>query len=400
MMPPPEMRNNIDVRHMPDIFEPEDDDEQQTIEIEQEDDDDVEEDEDTHSPLALRPPSGILAKIRMIRARFIPLLAKLRHTPKRWAPPSPPSPRPIPVLRQAPVLRPRPMPSSFMEHLRMAKERQMRRSMRRAFRPPTFGPLKPLPLPSHPYHHHGFPMKPHDHQDNRFQTNMSPNNKFQLVQIFVNKGKGYKHHMMGNNPFSPRPFPSHSAPHYGFGHPFRPPTPRRGPPRMPMHMRPPPPPRHSQDYIDNNVEIEYPDDILRMRMDGSTTTAPPNLGSSVINDMFPGEEDGVERLNVGGTEFFVYNVDDKVRSEPDYVCMLPLNNGDCKSMLRRWYYNSDRGLCEVFVYGGCGGNGNRFDSYSECRATCMRKYGACHVHRTSGDVTSDNDVRWRVYDVG
>merc|ERR1711894_258010 len=50
---------------------------------------------------------------------------------------------------------------------------------------------------------------------------------------------------------------------------------------------------------------------------------------------------------------------------------LNVEHGRCKAFHTKWYYNSDIGACEVFVYGGCGGNANRFDSYKECRATCM-----------------------------
>ncbi|WP_405162065.1 BPTI/Kunitz domain-containing protein [Nocardia sp. NBC_01499] len=36
----------------------------------------------------------------------------------------------------------------------------------------------------------------------------------------------------------------------------------------------------------------------------------------------------------------------------------------------KWYHDSKTGTCKRFVYGGCQGNGNRFDSESECKQHC------------------------------
>ena len=40
-----------------------------------------------------------------------------------------------------------------------------------------------------------------------------------------------------------------------------------------------------------------------------------------------------------------------------------------KLLITRWTYKD--GSCVPFIYGGCGGNGNRFASEWECRATCL-----------------------------
>ena len=36
----------------------------------------------------------------------------------------------------------------------------------------------------------------------------------------------------------------------------------------------------------------------------------------------------------------------------------------------RWAYNSQTGQCQSFVYGGCEGNGNNFESREDCEESC------------------------------
>ena len=52
--------------------------------------------------------------------------------------------------------------------------------------------------------------------------------------------------------------------------------------------------------------------------------------------------------------------------------MLPAT-GPCRGYLKRFYYNVDTGRCEFFVYGGCGGNNNRFNTEQECYYECTIK---------------------------
>uniref|UniRef100_A0A663M5I1 BPTI/Kunitz inhibitor domain-containing protein n=1 Tax=Athene cunicularia TaxID=194338 RepID=A0A663M5I1_ATHCN len=47
-------------------------------------------------------------------------------------------------------------------------------------------------------------------------------------------------------------------------------------------------------------------------------------------------------------------------------CSLPLDEGDCQHYTLRWYYNQRVTECRPFVYSGCQGNLNRFDSKEEC----------------------------------
>ena len=40
------------------------------------------------------------------------------------------------------------------------------------------------------------------------------------------------------------------------------------------------------------------------------------------------------------------------------VCHLPPDPGICAAYFVNWYYNGDTGVCDTFVYGGCGGKYN------------------------------------------
>jgi len=51
-------------------------------------------------------------------------------------------------------------------------------------------------------------------------------------------------------------------------------------------------------------------------------------------------------------------------------CALDADPGNCKALITMWTFNSKTKVCEVFGYGGCGGNGNRFDTRGECENFC------------------------------
>jgi hypothetical protein len=49
---------------------------------------------------------------------------------------------------------------------------------------------------------------------------------------------------------------------------------------------------------------------------------------------------------------------------------LPLEGGPCDAYIPSWGYNTETGACEEFVYGGCEGNDNRFESLDACLVAC------------------------------
>ncbi|TGZ55943.1 hypothetical protein CRM22_010267 [Opisthorchis felineus] len=53
-------------------------------------------------------------------------------------------------------------------------------------------------------------------------------------------------------------------------------------------------------------------------------------------------------------------------------CRLPAVVGQCRASFPRYFYDSKVNRCEPFVYGGCGGNANNFESVEQCENVCMK----------------------------
>ncbi|XP_072115973.1 amyloid beta (A4) precursor protein a isoform X1 [Mobula birostris] len=52
------------------------------------------------------------------------------------------------------------------------------------------------------------------------------------------------------------------------------------------------------------------------------------------------------------------------------VCSEQAETGPCRAMMPRWYFDISEGKCAQFIYGGCGGNRNNFDSEEYCLSVC------------------------------
>ncbi|XP_041426379.1 amyloid beta (A4) precursor-like protein 2 S homeolog isoform X3 [Xenopus laevis] len=52
------------------------------------------------------------------------------------------------------------------------------------------------------------------------------------------------------------------------------------------------------------------------------------------------------------------------------VCSQEAVTGPCRAMMPRWYFDLGQKKCVRFIYGGCGGNRNNFESADYCMAVC------------------------------
>ncbi|XP_041374408.1 uncharacterized protein LOC121387375 [Gigantopelta aegis] len=94
------------------------------------------------------------------------------------------------------------------------------------------------------------------------------------------------------------------------------------------------------------------------------------------------------------------------------ACRLQKDAGQCRAALPRYFYNAYTSKCELFIYGGCGGNLNNFKTADSCfqscactqppkRGSCQGGYlpryyfnslkGSCDVFMWSGCGSNDNN---------
>ncbi|KAJ8363814.1 hypothetical protein SKAU_G00126450 [Synaphobranchus kaupii] len=57
-------------------------------------------------------------------------------------------------------------------------------------------------------------------------------------------------------------------------------------------------------------------------------------------------------------------------AEPANACSLPSLQGPCKAYEPRWAYSGITKQCQSFIFGGCGGNDNNFESKEACEDMC------------------------------
>jgi hypothetical protein len=55
---------------------------------------------------------------------------------------------------------------------------------------------------------------------------------------------------------------------------------------------------------------------------------------------------------------------------PQELCSQPPDAGMCLAAFERYYYDPDTGMCQDFVWGGCDGNDNNFETLEACQAAC------------------------------
>ncbi|XP_067827217.1 amyloid-like protein 2 isoform X2 [Heptranchias perlo] len=67
-------------------------------------------------------------------------------------------------------------------------------------------------------------------------------------------------------------------------------------------------------------------------------------------------------------DLYKKNIVDDVKA----VCSQEAMTGPCRAMMPRWYFNNNKKKCVRFIYGGCGGNRNNFESEDYCMAVCKQ----------------------------
>ncbi|XP_053125322.1 amyloid beta precursor like protein 2 isoform X2 [Hemicordylus capensis] len=62
----------------------------------------------------------------------------------------------------------------------------------------------------------------------------------------------------------------------------------------------------------------------------------------------------------------------EVMNDVKAVCSQEAMTGPCRAVVPRWYFDMYKKKCIPFIYGGCGGNRNNFESEDYCMAVCKK----------------------------
>ncbi|KAF7216223.1 tissue factor pathway inhibitor a [Nothobranchius furzeri] len=81
----------------------------------------------------------------------------------------------------------------------------------------------------------------------------------------------------------------------------------------------------------------------------------------------------VNAVNVPASEPLVHhNSSNQNDMSPSEVCLSPMVDGPCAGSERRFGFNPKTKRCQMFMYSGCGGNGNNFRSRKSCYHKCIK----------------------------
>uniref|UniRef100_A0A023G2V3 BPTI/Kunitz inhibitor domain-containing protein n=1 Tax=Amblyomma triste TaxID=251400 RepID=A0A023G2V3_AMBTT len=98
----------------------------------------------------------------------------------------------------------------------------------------------------------------------------------------------------------------------------------------------------------------------------------------------------------GNDNNFESKLECRRKCSPSYrplsVCKKKPDPGPCKASFERWYFDQQRGYCQKFIYGGCKGNGNRFASCKKCMEACGKR-GSSSVCKKLSHTQNESDVK-------
>jgi len=122
-------------------------------------------------------------------------------------------------------------------------------------------------------------------------------------------------------------------------------------------------------------------------------TLPPVVGmcrASIHRWHFDAKEKRCKVFLYGGCGGNKNNFATEEECENQCKCHLEKETGNCRGLFYKWHYNKATESCQEFVYGGCGGNMNRFESEQLCMSNCSVQ--ATNKEDTTNVETEDFEV--------
>ncbi|XP_075151247.1 uncharacterized protein LOC142225369 [Haematobia irritans] len=68
-------------------------------------------------------------------------------------------------------------------------------------------------------------------------------------------------------------------------------------------------------------------------------------------------------------------------------CHQPKETGRCFALFYRYAFDVEKRECVEFIYGGCAGNSNNFESKEDCEVKCMKKSDGMDIASADSSTT-------------
>ncbi|XP_061547737.1 amyloid beta (A4) precursor protein a [Phycodurus eques] len=115
-------------------------------------------------------------------------------------------------------------------------------------------------------------------------------------------------------------------------------------------------------------EDDEEEDMLNNDQDGDGEEDEEDEEEDIVDTL--DDNDDEPATNVAMTTTTTTTTTESVEEVVKDVCWASAETGPCRAMLPRWYFDRREGRCVQFIYGGCGGNRNNFESEEYCRSVC------------------------------
>ena len=76
--------------------------------------------------------------------------------------------------------------------------------------------------------------------------------------------------------------------------------------------------------------------------------------------------------------------------------------GTCRGSFEKWYFDTESGGCKTFIYGGCDGNQNNFETQDQCEKSCQifEKVQTKIISSAESDFDDEGGICELEYDIG